>query len=233
MAAPGIMLQLDPFHCSTTSVRLFPFTSVAYPTAMQLDAEAQLTLERMAPTTPGALGVGLGTMDHDAPFHCSMRVPVGFPLPDPTTAPTAQQSEPLMQVAPKSPPPSPPGNGTGTSVHVVPFQDSISGLADDGLPPPRFIKVMPTAQHWTALAHAELRRTSSAPVPGTVETYQPDVAASAFCVEPSPVMPSSAVASRVKVEIVATPRRTCPVHGKEPERRLIHHGCTPPGDNGG
>ena len=48
---------------------------------MQLDADAQLTLERMAPTTPGPLGVGLGTTDHDVPFHCSMRVPVGFPLP--------------------------------------------------------------------------------------------------------------------------------------------------------
>ena len=99
---------------------------------MQLDADVQLTLERMAPTTPGPLGVGLGTTDHDVPFHCSMRVPVGFPLPDPTTAPTAQQSEPLTQVASKSPPPSPPGNGIGTSVHVVPFQASMSGLADDG-----------------------------------------------------------------------------------------------------
>ncbi len=77
--------------------------------------------------------MGLGTTDHDVPFHCSMRVPVGFPLPVATTAPTAQQSEPLTQVASKSPPPSPPGNDVGTSVHVVPFQASTSGLTDDGL----------------------------------------------------------------------------------------------------
>jgi hypothetical protein len=98
---------------------------------MQLDADAQLTLERRAPTTPGPLGVGLGTTDHDVPFHCSMRVPVGFPLPAATAAPTAQQSEPLTQVMSKSPPPSPSGNGIGTSVHVVPFQASISGLGND------------------------------------------------------------------------------------------------------
>jgi len=98
---------------------------------MQLDADAQLTLERMAPTTPAPLGVGLGTTDHDVPFHCSVRVPVGFPLPVATTAPTAQQSEPLTQVTSKSPPPSPPGNGIGTSVHDVPFQASRSGLGDD------------------------------------------------------------------------------------------------------
>src|ERR1700733_11379873 len=104
---------------------------------MQLDADAQLTLERMAPATPGPLGVGLGTTDHDVPFHCSISVPVGFPLPDPTTAPTAQQSEPLTQVAPKSPPPSPPGNGSETIVHDVPFQVSKSGLADDGPGPAR------------------------------------------------------------------------------------------------
>jgi hypothetical protein len=98
---------------------------------MQLDADAQLTLERRAPTTPGPIGVGLGTTDHDVPFHCSIRVPVGFALPAATAAPTAQQSEPLTQVASKSPPPSPSGNGIGTSVHVAPFHASISGLGND------------------------------------------------------------------------------------------------------
>src|SRR5580704_4386565 len=98
---------------------------------MQLDADAQLTLVRTVPTTPGPLGEGLGTADHDTPFHCSMRVPVGFPLPAATVAPTAQQSEPLTQVASKSPPPSPSGNGTGTSVQVVPFQASTSGFGND------------------------------------------------------------------------------------------------------
>src|SRR5580704_12497465 len=130
---------------------------------MQLDADVQLTLDRMAPATPGALGVGLGTTDHAVPSQCSARVPVGFPVPDPTTAPTAQQSEPLRQVAPKRPPPSPSGNDKGTSVHVVPFQDSMRGLADDGPGPVRFPKLMPTDQHSSALAQVEPRRTSSAP----------------------------------------------------------------------
>ena len=172
---------------------------------MQLDADAQLTLDRMAPATPGPLGVGLGTTDHDVPFHCSTRVPVGFPLPDPTTAPTAQQSEPLTQVASKSPPPSPPGNGSGTSVHVVPFQASMSGLADDGPGPARFPKLMPTAQHWSALAQVEPSRTSSAPVPGTVATYQPDVAASAVCIDAIPVLPSAPATNSRAVESAADP----------------------------
>ena len=149
---------------------------------MQLDADAQLTLERMAPTTPGPLGVGLGTTDHVLPFHCSMSVPVGFPLPAVTAPPTAQQSEPLTQVASKRPPPSPSGNGSGTSVHVEPFQDSMSGLGNDW-PPPMFSRVMPTAQHSSELAHVEPMRTSSEPVPGTVATYHPDGAACAGCVD--------------------------------------------------
>ncbi len=45
---------------------------------------------------------------------------------------------------------------------------------------------MPTAQHWSALAHVEPSRTSSEPVPGTVATYHPDGAAAAVCVERSP-----------------------------------------------
>jgi hypothetical protein len=173
---------------------------------MQLDADAQLTLERMAPTTPGPLGVGLGTTDHDVPFHCSMRVPVEFPVPDPTAAPTAQQSEPLTQVASKSPPPSPPGNGIGTSVHVVPFQASMSGLADDGPGPARFPKLMPTAQHWSALAHVEPSRTSSSPVPGTVATYQPEVAASAVGVDTIPIPPTNPAANTT-LESAAARRR--------------------------
>jgi hypothetical protein len=98
---------------------------------MQLVVDTQLTLERTAPTTPGPLGVGLGTMVHDVPFHCSMRVPVGFPLPAVAAPPTAQQSEPVTQVAPKSPPPSPSGNGVWAIVHVAPFQASTSGVGND------------------------------------------------------------------------------------------------------
>ena len=58
----------------------------------------------------------------------------------------------------------------------------MSGLGNDWLPP-MFSRVMPTAQHWSELAHVEPMRTSSEPVPGTVLTYQPDGAACAGCVE--------------------------------------------------
>ena len=178
---------------------------------MQLDTDTQLTLERMAPTTPEPLGEGLGTTDHDVPFHCSMRVPVGFPVPDPTTAPTAQQLEPLIHVASKSPPPSPPGNGIGErgsmSCHSRPQR---VGLAVDGPLPPTFPKVMPAAQHWRALTQVEPRKTSSSPVPGTVATYQPDVDASAVGTVPIP--PHSAAAATTP-ESTAAPRRKCPMGG--------------------
>ena len=53
-----------------------------------------------------------------------------------------------------------------------------------------FTMVMPTAQHWRALAQVDPRRTSSAPVPGMVATYQPDGAA------PLPAWPTIPTAPR-------------------------------------
>ena len=79
--------------------------------------------------------------------------------------------------------------------------------------------MMPTAQHWSALAHVEPSRTSSAPVPGTVATYQPDVAASAVCVDTTPVPPSSAVTMKTTVESAAARRRMCRMRG---EKYLLH-----------
>src|SRR5580693_2494795 len=160
-----------------------------------------------APATPGPLGLGLGKGDHPVPLQCSKSVPVGFDAPEATTAPTAQQSDALTQVAPNSPPPSPGGSGGATSVHVDPFHDSMSGLTCDGPPPERLVKVTPTTQHWKALAQAEPRGTSSAPVPGTVAMYHPEVGADAAGEDARP-LPSRATTVTQGTDSVAAPLRS-------------------------
>src|ERR1700728_3528018 len=113
VSAPATRLHADPFHCSITAPRFSPLSSLENPTATQLDADVQLTPCRFAPTTPGPVGVGLGTIDHEVPFQFSISVPVGFPSPaaTPRTAPTAQQSDPLTQDTAKNPPKWPGGSG--------------------------------------------------------------------------------------------------------------------------
>ena len=144
------------------------------PTAKQFDDDVQLTLCRIAPTTPAPVGVGLGTMDQDDPFQFSISVPVGllFPL-SLRSAPTAQQSDPPTQEMSNSPPPSLAGScGCAPSVQAVPFEVSTSG---ENVPLElMFSMVIPTPQHWVALAQVDPRRTSSAPVSGVVATYQPE-----------------------------------------------------------
>ena len=141
---------------------------------MQLDADAQLTPWRSAPTTPGPLGFGLGTMDHAVPFQFSTRVADGPPLPmAPTMAPTAQQSDPVTHETAKKPPPAPAGNGgCAASAHDVPFQFSTSG---EKVPLELMFRMeIPTPTHWSALGQADPSTMSSAPVPGVVATYQPE-----------------------------------------------------------
>ena len=89
---------------------------------MQFDDDVQLTLWRIAPTTPAPAGVGLGTMDQELPSQCSINAPVGFPFPplSVNSVPTPQQSDPLTQVTVKIPPPSPVGSGgVAFNVHDV------------------------------------------------------------------------------------------------------------------
>ena len=152
-------------------------SSAAYPTATQLDADVQLTPCRIAPTTPGPVGFGLGTTDQALPFQFSMRLPDGPPLPFmPTIAPTAQQSDPVTHETAKNPPPWPAGSGGwAASVQAVPFQ-----LSTRGAKVPlelMFWMEIPTPRHCRALGQAEPRRMSSAPVPGVVATYHPEGAA--------------------------------------------------------
>src|ERR1700722_3857404 len=144
---------------------------------MQFDADEQVTPCRTAPTTPGATGLALGTIDHEVPFQFSISVPVGFPLPaTPRIAPTAQQAVPPTQATSKKPPPSPAGSGGwAPRLQLDPFQVSNSGVS---VPPAlMFAMEIPTPMHWMALGQLDPSKMSSAPVPGVVATYHPDVAA--------------------------------------------------------
>lgn len=167
-----------PSQCSVTLFRFSPFPSVPNPTAQQFDVDVQLTLWRRAPTSPS--GVGLGTIDHESPSQCSVSEPVGDPSPaTPRTAPTAQQSDPLMQVTSKRPPPLAAGiAGLGVSVHDVPFQCSTRGVnVEFEL---ILLIVTPTAQHEKLLAQAEPRTMSSAVglLLGAVTIFHPEAEAS-------------------------------------------------------
>ena len=132
VGGPGTMVHAAPFHCSIRSLRLRPMLPpVEYPTAMQLDADVQLTLCRIAPATPAPVGVGLGTIDQAVPFQFSISVPIGLPPP-----------AGLVQLGPHRPavgtahagdveePPAVAGRQRAAcafSVHDVPFQVSTSG----------------------------------------------------------------------------------------------------------
>ena len=118
--------QAVPFQCSIRVRGLdglprFPKP----PTAMQSAALVQAILLRLLL----ADGLGLGTMDQAVPSQCSIRVlapsalPGGLCLPP---APTAVQSEGLVQLTPASPFAGGPGGlGLGTMAHRVPFQCSV------------------------------------------------------------------------------------------------------------
>ena len=236
VVAPGTMLHAPPFHCSIKALRFSPFWSLAYPTAKQLDAEIQLTPCRTAPTTPGPVGVGLGTTDQALPFQFSMRVPVGFPFPlTPRTAPTAQQSDPVTHETLNSPPPRPGGSGGGAaSVQVVPFQVSASG---EKVPLELMFWIeIPTAQHWTALGQDDPSRMSSAPVPGVVATYQPEGDAALPSGETMPTVESTS-AVKAPAKPAAGPfsrgRRACVpdapswkpwLHGPLPDQWMVGSG---------
>jgi putative hydrolase of the HAD superfamily len=85
----------------------------------------------------------------------------------------------------------------------------------------------PTAQHWSALAHVEPSKTSSAPVPGTVATYHPGgEAAAPFCTTTDPAAPTVA-ANHGSAIARATRRRRARAGDESPDAvRLLRPATT-------
>src|SRR5215470_8509746 len=73
------MVHLVPFQRSATG-RAAPVVVVLAPTAMQADADVQVTPSRPLNAIPEGLGVG--RMRHEVPFHCSARL---TPMPEALT----------------------------------------------------------------------------------------------------------------------------------------------------
>jgi hypothetical protein len=113
------MDQTDPFHCSTSDVFAVPPPVFPSPTATQKMALTQSTPVRSAKVEDA--GLGLGTADHDVPFHCSTSVPSFGRFP----RPTAVHELALRQLTSRSSPvPFPGGLGVGTRDQDVPFHSS-------------------------------------------------------------------------------------------------------------
>jgi hypothetical protein len=83
----GTMNQEEPFHCSMSDA-LRGGSSEATPTAEQKVVETHEIPVRLL--SKEALLLGLGTIDHAVPFHCSMRVCWATPE---LKVPTAVQSD--------------------------------------------------------------------------------------------------------------------------------------------
>jgi hypothetical protein len=73
-----ITLHSLPFHCSTRGSTSVP-PAPLMPTATQNVGPAQDT--PFSSLLPAPTAFGLGTMDHDDPFHCSIRVLLPLPPP--------------------------------------------------------------------------------------------------------------------------------------------------------
>jgi hypothetical protein len=146
----GTIVQLDPFHRSANvDVVKFGFTYFCVlPTARQFDALVQETLERLTPSTP--LGFGLALICQLDPFQRSMSVELAEPIATLLRdIPTAKQLVVLEHETPPSPDDTaPPGIGTGTIDHAVPFHRSKSAVLSDP----------PTAKQFAALVHATFAR---------------------------------------------------------------------------
>ena len=131
----GTMDQVVPFHDSArvvTTTRPPPFLIRYEPTAVQAVAEVQETLPRPLVAGPG---LGLGTMVQVVPFQDSMSV-LGWPvlvMYDPTAVQLLAETQetPLRSFVSWR---WDAALGLGTTVQVVPFQDSTRVF--DAIPAP-------------------------------------------------------------------------------------------------
>jgi hypothetical protein len=121
------------------------------PTAQQSELLTQATPERTLDVD--RFGLGVGTIDHVAPFHCSARVgPI--PVVWLEATPTAQQSEVLTQATPERKLTDEVVLGVGTMDQALPFHCSANVCPGA----PLMGKVCPTAQQSEVLTQATPER---------------------------------------------------------------------------
>src|ERR1700728_3500874 len=114
---------------------------VAYPTAQTLPLETAVTACRTVLLLP--VGFGLGIRVQVLPFQCSIRDCWPVPSLLGPVWPTAQAFESEVIATPSNWPPCA-DTGYFWIVQALPFQCSISGVVDDGVPGPG--PASPTAQ---------------------------------------------------------------------------------------
>lgn len=153
-SALGRRLQAFPSQCVISDDPNFDDDRLLAktPTAKQLAALGHDTLNNWFTFAPG---LGLDTIDHFEPFHCSTSV---CPQPPCVKLPTATQLFVVVHETPARPLGSVPWFGLGTIPHFAPFHRSMSVL--DAV----LVEEPPTAMQNDVLRH--------------------DTAASPLCVEP-------------------------------------------------
>src|SRR5215469_5698845 len=114
---------------------------------MQLAGAVQDTL--LSAVSPGPGGGGVDTTFQTVPFQDSARVTrwLSFAVP---ALPTAMQLDGLVQDTPLRAAPVLASFGVGTTVHLVPFQNSASGLVAVVV---LLVKLKPTAMQAVLLGH--------------------------------------------------------------------------------
>ena len=97
----------------------------------------------------------------------------------------------------------------------MPFHVSTSGAKVPPEPEPMFSMETPASQHWVALAHDDPSRMSSAPVPGVVATYQPEVTAPLAARVTMPTAPMTSVSN----DAARANRPACRLRGRRTSAR--------------
>jgi hypothetical protein len=144
-----------PSHCSINGS--FDASPNAWPTATQKLAPAQLTLVRY-PFSPD--GFALATIDHAAPFQCSINVVADPPIP--LTPPTASQSVLAEHATSLTNAPAP-GLANGVAFQPVPFHRTA----------PMPAEAPPTAMQNVVVGHAMPENPPTDPANETIAQLVP------------------------------------------------------------